>query len=346
MEKVGIKAMINENGDAVVTFSNDTVLEADLPVEVPDGIKHLYIIGSNMENMVTITLKCQKQTQPCIGHATMDDMSYGRWSPSRYDLEKITVNNANVICVGYAEQPFTLGSYGRNVVPEVVLLNKAQLHCPELMGNRIVVKQAVAPEGSTKISDRMEYMIVRPGVDTRTLLDDERKDLVREISAYVPAIADRVDIRHSKTTLEHLLACVKFNKDIDVSYWLDKSGNSTYWMTLRTCAILHMPLEFAHNVEFIFECNKFDWLRTAYTTIPEDMEIGDNGLIIATVINNLIAKSGLGYDAISDDVWEFYYEMIPTYFHDFKPRERTHKEEVLVFLSNYSTTNAWLNYMK
>lgn len=334
MNSIGVLARVLDNNLCEVTFDRETILEAHLPIKVPDGCRRIRIVGTDPTKMVKVTLKSQKETQPCIGHETNDDMSFGRWSRNGYDLDEIILDNVDLICIGYCEKPFTLGSYGSNLVPRISIMRDSKIYCPETVGERVITKWATAPEGSTKISERMEYLIIPPGKDRYSLISEDCKKVIDEIAKYRKDIYQRADCSHEKYILENLLYCVKCDDSIDFDYWLKKRGNDTYWMTLKTCAVLTMPLEFAGSVEFLFECKKVEWLRKQYTSIPDDMECSA-GEFCAAIIQDFINKNTDYTTGVADDMaWDYLYEMIPTYFHTFEPKERTHREEVLQFLAD------------
>lgn len=342
MERYGIQPVLVDDSIAECRFNRDYVVEAEIPICVPKKVKVLKLIGENPNGQYKIKLLCQNQVQPCIGHETWDGMSYGRWSPADENLEELIIENLDVICIGYAEQPFTLGSYGRNQVPEITL-NNAKFYCPEILGKRIVTKWATPPEGSSKISERMEYMIIPEGRQAKDYLDPERKAIIDEIAKYRRDIYERADVRHTKQVLENLLWCVKCDDSIDFDYWLEKHGNATYWMTLKTAATLLMPLSAASNIEFLFECEKIEFLRENYTSVDKDMNY-NAGELVACIIQFLINRDGFAIEEIDDFSWEFYYEMIPSYFHTFNSKERTHKDEVILFLEENPLKDKWMKY--
>ena len=338
MNQIGVN--IDESG--VWKVDNDITLEADCPVAVHDRCEHVQIIGTKPNERVRILLKCRKETQPCIGHLTNDEISYGRWSRGSNYLKKITISNADVICVTYADKPFSLGAYGYKEVPEVILDN-ASLECPEMHGERYVLVDALPPEGSTKINERMQYCMCKTEEDLKMLMTPEQREWRDKIAERYPKLAETLNASHSVKAMKHFLDCVKWDEEIDTDYWFKKTGSDTYWMTLKTCVILGMNLEEAQGIEFKFECKKGTFIMNKYFEIPYEMlDKAD----ISEVVADLIKYWKEHYE-MTDTAYEFLYECIPTYYHDFKPRERTHKEEVEAFFESkqYGGFN-WYQYIR
>ena len=89
--------------------------------------------------------------EPAIGIKTHDGMSYGRWCPgSGKKLERIILDNVHVKL--QTEVPnFSIGAYGLDYVPEVVLLNGATIEYPENGFTRVMLKSGAEDlYGSTK----------------------------------------------------------------------------------------------------------------------------------------------------------------------------------------------------
>lgn len=319
MNQIGVN--IDQSG--VWYVDEDITIEADCPVAVHDRCEHVQVIGTKNDARVRIVLKCRKETQPCIGHCTNDEMSYGRWERGSNCLKKITLQNVDVICVTYADKPFSLGSYGYAEVPGVVLEN-ASLECPEMHGERHILHNAIAPEGSTKVVERMQYCICKSEEDLKQLMTPEQREWRDKIAEKYPKLAETLTAANSVKSMQHFLDCVKWNEEIDTDYWFKKTGSSTYWMTLRTCVILGMDLSEAGGVEFQFECAKANHIMQKYFEIPYEMlDKAD----ISEVVADLMKYWKENY-TMNDEAYEFLYECIPTYYHEFEPSERTHKEEV------------------
>lgn len=99
--------------------------------------------------------------QPCIGPRTNTGLSYGRWSIANYPwLEKLILDNVHVVCDNKTPN-FSIGTYGIEDVPEIVLLNGATIECPEVHGTRIMRRSGFEGiYGSTKSDVAAEYDII------------------------------------------------------------------------------------------------------------------------------------------------------------------------------------------
>lgn len=327
MNSVGTK-IDYENGTLFIY--DDTTLEADCPVKVDERLEEIRIISMREDARSKLILKCFKETQPCIGPMTNDEMSYGRWDKSHGNrLKKITIKNVDVVCIPYNNQDFSIGSYGYEEVPEIVLDN-ASIECPEVHGTRYVVYNALPPEGSTKISERMKYLVAQNNDQLVAMMSPEQKAARDKVAEKYPEMAKLFDVRHTVKIMEHYLECKRWREDIDDSYWVTRNGNSTFWMTLRTCVILGMDLNEATGIEIHFEIAKAKFIMNEYFKIPyELLDKTDPAEIVADLI-----KYYKEHYEMKDSTYEFLYECIPTYYHEFKPRERTHKEEVEAFFES------------
>lgn len=312
--------------DGVLNISSDMDLSAQLPVKVHPNVEELRIIGTLPDRNAKLVLRGLSETQPCIGQQTNDDMSYGRWSREGYNLKKIILTNVDVTCIPHNNMAFSLGSYGYAHVPEIVLEN-ATLDCPETHGIRYVLYKALPPEGSTKISERMVYCVCENEEDLKKCMTAEQIEWRDKIAEKYPSIAETIDARNSVKSMKHFLECARWDEDIDPMYWFSMTGNSCYWMTLRTCCVLKMDLSKANGTEFLFECDKAEFIRNEYFKIPcEMLDKADPAELVADLI-----KYWKDNYEMTDEAYEFLYECIPTYYHTFIPNERTHKEEVESF---------------
>jgi len=145
----------NGNIDARSSTINVAIPNCTINAETP--------INTNVEELTikseigsTLVLKSGDR-QPCIGPETDTKLSSGGWCKTyRRWIKKIILDNVHVICDN-AVSNFSIGMYGIEDVPEIVLLNGATIECPEVHGTRIM---NVIGESSLKSSADVEYYIV------------------------------------------------------------------------------------------------------------------------------------------------------------------------------------------
>lgn len=137
--------------NATVTVNTDCIVTS---VEPPINCCGTVTIKGTGQTLTLVS----KGANPCIGPATWDGMSYGRWEPSRERLGKIVLDGVHVVCKNEVVSNFSIGRYGTNDMPEIELKNGATLDCPEMKGERVMVKSgAEGLCGSTKRSDPAVY---------------------------------------------------------------------------------------------------------------------------------------------------------------------------------------------
>lgn len=154
----------------IIHINGDVTLEDEVPV-VCNGVVRIEGTPDSVLHLVA-----NSERQPCIGAKTHTGMSYGRWSPSGICPVRIEIDGCTVTCESKVLN-FTIGKYGTNDMPEIVLLNDAKLICPEMDGERVITYQATAPEGSTKISESMQYGIRRAGQTDWDLFSEEKEKI-------------------------------------------------------------------------------------------------------------------------------------------------------------------------
>lgn len=301
----------------------EVVIEADVPI-ISDNIEHVVIRGEG-----TLVLRCSSKMQPCIGTKTSAGMSYGRWSPNGIPPKKIFIDGVNIICESKTDN-FALGKYGDEFVPEIVLKNGGTITCPETRGKRIVTKQAKAPDGSTKISEEMQYSILEPNMNEDDMISPR-------VKAYIEQLPE--DMRqyvNYKTQLENIVEAVKLtamNEELDVSLLLDGVKRVGYART----ATLMCNKEIYDDTEFMMEGNKLEYLianfidRAAIESEGYDLSAGD--LIRCLVI---AVRDALG-NSVSDYDYEVLYEMIPAYFFNGWIKDNK-KETVEGYISEHPNT--------
>ncbi len=285
-----------------ITVHGSAVIEASVPI-LASGVKVVTIKGSG-----TLILEATGDKQPCIGPQTVIGLSYGRWEPGGAPPEKIIIDGVMVQCKSKVEN-FTLGGYGREAVPEVVLLNGGQIKCPEAEGKRIVTKQARAPEGSTKISENMEYGILADDMTMEDMIDPGVKILMKELPESMHKFV--VPTTKVENITEAIRLC-NVCSSIDVSRVLNGSDRINY---ARTAALVG-DNSIYDDREFKLELNKMNSLiiryvdRTKVLTKVGDMS--DEDIVMCLIINiyNSLIPNLSEYD------YEVLFEMIPSYTFD------------------------------
>lgn len=310
----------------LIEIAGDCVIDCVLPISVSSETPTLNITGKG-----TLTLKAGYQ-QPCIGVLTNVGMSYGRWSPSPYQTcDKIIIRGVKVICEP-AVEAFSLGTYGdsKNKVPEIICVDGGEFIGPETEGERLIVRQASAPEGSTKISDSMVYAIKKPGMTDEDLISNEAKQERENLpDKYKPLVSYKTPIRNIIRAVELL----KMNNELDISPLLIKDDIPL--MILTTCVILNANGKAKVKLsslgrEFFFEIQKGEWSKQF---INESVFYPDE-TVSATHVEAAIIKWVQDNIIESDFRNEFMYEMIGTYSHQFN-RDETHLNNALQFMEDY-----------
>ena len=294
------------------------------PIYVPGNVKKL-VVEKDCDTPVALTIMGESM-QPCIGMETHTGMSFGRFSLPDGDLESITLVDVNIICLPHSDNPaFAIGSYGHKSVPKIELVGQASLECPEMAGERYMVNNIRKYDGSTKLTGSAYYFVVKPGESINDYMTDRQRELIDEISNITHAYDGQLDATYSEEGLRNLLAVTKLVIVEDPTKWKGDVNSGTYYMTLRTCALLHMPLELAGHNEFMFEVQKIESYICAGFNDPDNRD----------TINCAIMKMVhlLSRHEASDLQYEMAYEVIPSYMWDYKPKERTHKEEVDLFIA-------------
>jgi hypothetical protein len=143
----GKPVQLGENG--TLYNRGTSSITAECPVE---GSGTITIKGSGDLVLTSLGL------QPCIGPRTATGFSYGRWEPSELELKKIVIDGVNVICKGSVPN-FALGSYGRQQVPDIEIINGGNISCPEKSGERVMVKNG--GEGLSVSTKRVKPAVYR-----------------------------------------------------------------------------------------------------------------------------------------------------------------------------------------
>lgn len=291
--------VVRDNG--VIETTGNVIVEAVVPI-LANGVKEVVIKGTGCLSLVSTG-----EMQPCIGTMTSTGMSYGRWSPSgERPPERIVVDGVTVVCKSLVEN-FTLGRYGTDEVPEIVLKNNGKIICPEVEGERIVTRQAKAPEGSTKISTKMEYGILRPGMLTADLINPEVKKYMEELPEHMCRF---VSVKTQPENIKEAIRLYKMNNKLDLSLVLDGTKTLAHASTVT----LLNNLELYSSREFTLESNKISYLADHFTD-RQRIAIEDENIVVENIVACIIiaVHDTLG-NSISDYDYEILYEMIPAYF--------------------------------
>lgn len=141
------------------------IVSGECPIQASG---HLIIRGTG-----ALWVESLSDRQACIGTATHDGMSYGRWEPGRdKPLETLTIDGVHVICKSKIPN-FSIGSYGTNQMPKINLVNGGTLDCPENNGVRSMIQSGKENLcGSTKRSEPAIYSMNVDKFDSREYLKD------------------------------------------------------------------------------------------------------------------------------------------------------------------------------
>lgn len=303
-------------------YNNTILVEGTATIKAPCPIIFsgtLYIKGT--ENS-TLNLIATSPMQPCMGGETDLGLSGGRWSIAREDPEKIIVDGVRVICESKTDN-FTLGCYGCEGVPKLVLENNGLLKCPEMTGERVVSKWVVAPDGSTKIYGSMEYAIKLPSTSDLELLPEDVQEYYKAIkNKYheLPSIHLGVTVEALKV-LEKLL---EYDNTLDVSYLLSGKERKNFYC-VANAIILGMPVEDTPFwEEATFEATKMRFIWSNILKNENEYNVDKFEEQLTEYFNLAIITDGNGKK------WRYFYEMIPAYWHDFE--NRGYKGEVASFV--------------
>lgn len=333
--ETGVKIKKDE---PVLLVKGNRKIKDIVPIIVEYPIEELTIRGEG-EGAV-LRLYCDEDMQPCIGSRTHTGMSYGRWSMTTCSLKKIIVDNVKVICYPKVEN-FSLGGYGVNAVPEIVLLNGGELHCPEATGKRYLVSFPKIPTGSTKISGSCTYAIDNGVNRLIDFLSDEEKNLVAYIDTFYPDFSNHFKFGIDKGILKPIAYALERDIVHPFEYIVKvlKNCNCTYNYILQAGILIGMEPENIVPTEAMFEVYKCEFLMSKYFKPECEAELGkdfDMGVAVCAMM--------LNGDLSDEKVIDLYYEMIPAYYWSFSG---THRENVENFI-NYNKEKAqeYTKYLK
>ena len=289
------------------------------------GNAEVVIIQNGTGEPMTVHIMAEDM-QPCIGTETHTGMSYGRFELRDSSLKRIIIDGVNVVCLPHESNPaFSVGAYGYKSVPEIKCINGGTIQCPEMTGTRFFRNDIIKHEGSTKLTGKASYYIVRPGESVDKYFSDEQLEVLKQIQQITHEYDDKITPEFPVKALKSLLEVSKYVIVNDISYWNNGLNSATYFMTLRTCALLGMDYGNADGTEFLFESLKMDNFILCHFNDPKDRDVVNCAIIV------------MGYIFATEESeelkWEKCYEVIPSYFWDFKPGDRTHQEEVIMFMN-------------
>ncbi len=315
--------IFKNDGMSVFKVAGKVAINAVTPIECSGGI-----VNIKGEPNSELLLICADQ-QPCIGSRTRTGMSYGRWSPEGSAPKEIIIDGCKVICVNKVPG-FSIGAYGDNVIPEVKCINGGTLICPEMTGERIILRNAQAPGGSTKISESMVYTIKKAGDNMLDLMDPKVRDAYYDLIIKYPQCTDVIISTTTLVDIQEAMSLLKLNSKVDVTLLMTSDAKM---YKKRGALLLRLPEmdKAAKCEEFIFEMKKEEFIK--------DFIYKGNNILQPNAAVNLIHL--FKKIAIKDLCWDFMkevcYEIIPAYYYDFQEhRGKTNEEYVDRFLEENS----------
>lgn len=294
-----------------ITIDKDILFFSDNSPGIITGRCKELTIKSN--NGSTLSIVTKDIMQPCIGPRTHTGMSYGRWSQAESNrLETIILDGVN-LNISSANENFSIGAFNMERYPEVVLLNGASIQgCPEMSGERILVKRAFPPNGSTKINDLPIYKILKDGESEEDLISDELLQLREELKEFGNTAWQDVVYYSIPRNVKAAIELLKLNKDLDVKKLIQNRGNVS--KHILECATVLGLQDIVHEEEFLFEISKCEELQTKYSDFVDtsiEALLSRMSKMARGIYNNL------EFDSLSDWDKRVVYEMIPAYMFDF-----------------------------
>lgn len=309
---------LDESNGYTLHINGNVMIECRIPIVASKKAIIKGVPGSRL------VLKATEMQQPCIGPATNTNLSYGRWEPSSYLLESITVDGVEVVCESRTKN-FAIGSYGRSEVPNVTLLNGGKLICPEMTGKRVVTHHAVAPEGSTKISEDMGYAILKEGEVIRDLFSEDKKALCLELERVNPSMLSCVGLTTPESVIRGVIELSKMKPGIDCTRYIEMSEYGKAYIG-RSADVLQMPADRKIPAsEFLFESGKAEYIsKQFYGSDGSELDVNAK-----TIISFFIKE----VKDLSDYMVEVLYEIIPSYCYSY-PKGLSHEEMIYDFVES------------
>lgn len=302
----------------IIEVHGDVVVESSTPIHVIcSDVSTVTIIGDG-----TLTLDSEYM-QPCIGPMTNTGMSYGRWSPStlREKPSKIVIDGVHVVCKSKVKD-FSLGAYNYEFVPEIVCLNGGSIDCPEITGERLLVRVATPPAGSTKISTAAEYAIRKTGMTNDDLMSEELK----AIKSYLPeSLGDY--IKYDTKIEEAKKVATLYSKNLP-DVLTDKLScifDCSATFIAEAVVYLNLPKEFAGMSEMFYESEKARFFDK-FSKNNDYLFSGKNIDIMFAVLMDYMIQLCEADDLLN----EIIYNLIPAYSYHFD-RDLSHKQNAIIF---------------
>ena len=324
----------------VVVIEEDTEVHAVCPCRILRSNAEIILRG---KPGTFLELYADDDMQPCIGAQTNTHLSYGRFQLSSHTVGTVIIDGLTVVCYPNDKNPdFAIGTYGRKDAPNIECINGGTITCPEMTGTRIMTDNIVRYSGSTKCTGSAIYNVLKQGQTKFDIMSEEQKKLVDEIASYKPEFKGIIDCEYPVINLMKLLNVLKIAADrVDSLAPWKVSGNSTYFMTLRTCVILGMPVFYASHAEFRFELGKAEYILGKYFAAEGlASESFDTQLAFAMI---MFAKLYSNRKVLSPILWEEAYEMIPSYYFDFK-HDKSHAYNAALYLEQSLTKDFKSSY--
>lgn len=301
-------------------IAGNVVINSETPIQCSGGVVTIKgIEGSKL------TLKSGEQ-QPCIGPWTRTGMSYGRWSPEGTSPKEIIIDNCTVICESKVDS-FSLGCYGTNDIPKITLLNGGKLICPETSGNRVILKQAVPPGGSTKISEPMIYGIMKKEDSIFDVVPAEVRTAFAELVYKYIEYKDSLYTTTTVKDIEEAFNILSTNPNVDITLLLKSNAK----LFIKRCALL-LRIPDAEDIvkldEFRFDAiKKSDFINKLVYGVEEGDQLESSVNLIHFLKINTYSTPHWNF------IKEVCYEIIPSYLYDYgEHRGYTNEEHVGAFI--------------
>lgn len=309
--------IVNTDQDTLCV-SGECTIKAEVPVVTQTKVT---IMGTQGSILHLINTEAQ---QPCIGPVTRTGMSGGRWCPEGKCPTEIIIDGVHVICESRVDG-FTIGQYGdlSNTIPKITLVNGGKLTCPEMEGERVIIREASAPEGSTKISDSMAYAIRRPGQSDEDMYPQKKKELIAEVESIIGRKVPTINLKTSERALSNAVKWLRLNPNLNPDFYLN--GEREGGLYIKKCMmLLRMPDELFDAKEIFFE------MYNKHQFIVDTFYGGVKGEFSSDFYTAIKYLASLNMD--NDYIREVMYDMIPAYEYHFK-HNGSHYDEVVQYLS-------------
>ena len=286
----------------------DCIIEGKCPIKV---LEHQLVIckGRNVEGTPKVVIRATEKHQPCIGHPTNTNLSYGRYEINSNSLDKIVVDGCDVYLESKTEN-FTIGTFGKQEVPEVEVWS-GSFNCPEMFGTRVMKVTPEPLQGSTKHSRYAEYVIIGKGKTEQDYLSDEVLELKKEIFEINPKQTEYIKLITSVKNIKTALELLRINNKLDCYFLLSGKFEHVQTHILKTCCVLNLYNDCCVSSEMQHEINKWECLGVR-NNLPKGVGLKELSKLIIEKISN-----GRRYDELTDFEKVMVYELIPIYLFDY-----------------------------